>query len=69
MTRLPTPAEMLDRAQGMLDRASALASEAGEELWSDWPPGWAMTDEQAERRTRMVRAIREIKAAIEAAKR
>lgn len=64
MTELPTPAEMLRHADDCLDKAYVALSDAAEWLWSDWPPGSVMTDEQAERRTRMFRAITEAKAAI-----
>ncbi len=61
---LPTPAEMLDRADTLLGAAYKTLGDAGAELWSDWPPGWVMTSEQVQRRTRMVDAIRDAKAAI-----
>lgn len=64
MTKLPTPAEMLRHADDCLERAYVALSEAAEWLRSDWPPGSVMTDEQAERRTRMFKAIGEAKAAI-----
>lgn len=69
MSRLPTPAEMLARAQEQMDTAAEWLSSAATELWSDWPSGYVMTEEQTERRTRMFRAIHKAKAAIEEAKR
>lgn len=66
MTDLPTPIQMLTFADRDLNRAYAWLSSAAEWLRSDWPPGSTMTEEQAEQRTRMFRAIADAKGAINA---
>lgn len=68
MTALPTPEEMLAAAQRELTAAYRALGDAADWLRSDWPPGTVMTDEQAERRTRMFHEIGEAKAAINRAK-
>lgn len=67
--RLPTPAEMLQRAQAALDRALSALSDARDELASDWPPGSRMTSEQADQRERMYSSIALAKSAINASRR
>jgi hypothetical protein len=64
MSNLPTPAEMLAKANVELDDAYRALGSAAEWLWSDWPPGYQMTEAQAAQRTRMVKAINAAKAAI-----
>lgn len=61
---LPTPAEILAAADRELDVAYGSLSNAADWLRSDWKPGTSMTKAQAERRTRMFRAITEAKAAL-----
>ncbi len=65
MTDLPTPEEMLIRADGLLSVAYKALGDAAAELWSDWPPGCVMTEKQGARRTRMVAAIRTARNAID----
>ncbi len=65
MTALPTPTEMFNAAEGHMDWASSLLSDARNVLQSALRPGHEMTDEQARRRTRMFAAIGEAKKAIE----
>lgn len=69
MTNLPTPEQMLRNADDLLVRAVLALHDAAAELWSDWPPGSVMTEGQAARRIRMLRAIGEAKATIEQARR
>jgi hypothetical protein len=59
---------MFAAAEQELHRAYRALGDAADWLRSDWPPGTVMTDEQAERRTRMFNAIGEAKAAINRAK-
>lgn len=61
---LPTPEEMLAAAQRELDNAYRALGDAGDWLRSDWKPGSRMTKAQAERRSRMFRAIADAKTAI-----
>jgi hypothetical protein len=63
--RLPTPDEMLAAAQRELGIAYTALGDAADWLRSDWRPvGSALTAEQAERRTRMRKAIETAKNAI-----
>lgn len=62
---LPTPAKMLELAAADLERAYEALDDAADWLRSDWPPGMALTGEQAGRRRRMWDAIAAGKAAIE----
>ncbi|GAA1550472.1 hypothetical protein GCM10009827_083920 [Dactylosporangium maewongense] len=64
MTALPTPAEMLARADAELGAAHRALSAAADWLRSDWPPGHVLTDEQAGQRAAMRRAISAAQAAI-----
>jgi len=61
---LPTPAQMMANALAEFDKAYWALGNAADWLRSDWPAGAEMTAEQAERRTRMFRAIHDAKAAI-----
>lgn len=61
---LPTPEQMLVNAASELDKAYQALGDAGDWLRSDWKPGSRMTEAQAERRTRMFRAIADAKTAI-----
>jgi hypothetical protein len=68
--QLPTAEQILTHAAAELDQARNALSEAGNWLRSDWQPlGSSLTDQQADRRTRMWRAIEAAKKAIDRAKR
>lgn len=64
MENLPTPEQMLDRAEHQLDKAYAALGDADDELRSDWPPGHTMTTAQVRRQQRMQTAISKAKAQI-----
>ena len=67
--RLPTAAEMLQRAETELDRAYRARGDAADWLRSDWRPvGSPLTAAQAARRRAMFTAIETAKAAINQAK-
>jgi hypothetical protein len=68
--QLPTAEQILAHALTDLNRARDALSEAANWLRSDWQPlGSPLTDQQADRRTRMWRAIDTAKNAIDRAKR
>jgi hypothetical protein len=67
--KLPTREEMFDNAVELLDQAYKALGDAADWLRSDWTPvGSSLTDEQAERRTRMFEQIDKAKKAINRAK-
>ena len=67
--RLPTAAEMLQRAETELDRAYRARGDAADWLRSDWHPiGSPPTDTQAARRSATFAAIETAKTAINQAK-
>ncbi len=68
MSELPTPEQMLSRAEADLNDAYRSLSDAADWLLSDWRPGTQLTTGQAERRARMFAGIAEAKAAINRAK-
>lgn len=64
--RLPTADQILDHAEQALRKASSALSDARDWLQSDWePPSTALTEDQADRRTRLRAATAKAKAAIE----
>lgn len=69
MTTLPTREQMFDNAEDLLNQAYKLLGDAADWLRSDWTPvGSSLTDEQADRRTRMFNEIDKAKKAINRAK-
>lgn len=64
-----TPQQMLANADACMVQADRFLSDALDWLRSDWPPGTVLTDEQAERRTRMRQAAMRARVAIEEAQR
>lgn len=68
-TALPTREQMFANAVAELDRAYKALGDAADWLRSDWTPiGSSLTDEQADRRTRMFDEITKAKNAINRAK-
>ena len=69
MTNLPTREQMFDNAVELLDQAYRALGDAADWLRSDWTSlGSPLTDEQADRRTRMFAEIDNAKQAINRAK-
>jgi hypothetical protein len=69
MTTLPTREQMFDNAIDLLNQAYQALGDAADRLRSDWTPvGSPLTDEQADRRTRMFTEIDTAKKAINRAK-
>lgn len=64
---LPTPTEMFRRAGSQLRDAYRVLGDAGDELRSDWPPGYVLGGDQADAKSEIYKAIGEAKAAIDRA--
>jgi hypothetical protein len=65
--KLPTPMEMFENARTPLTDAYRRLGDAGDWLRSDWPPGYVLSDDQADAKQRAYAAIAAAKTAIDKA--